>query len=152
MTPNKVNSAAGYLLYFLVAVIVTFSKIPDVREMPDVLAKGLIAGTDKGYLPVGSQFEVFEPYVAGKEKISFLFDYPYRPYLPIENVEYMFMAQSFFAPKIINPYPGEETAIVFCSSDAIARARAKQEGYQLVTQLGEGKGIAVKNEARKEEK
>ena len=132
------------MFYGSICWIITISELPPVKEPVFLMQKQFLAGNETifRFQDPGLPFAIFEQYLPRKGSVSFLTDAPYDPRQAA--TEQLQTAQSRLAPLLLNPAPGENTALVFCSSNAIAAARMQAAGYQAVRVLGNGILIAEK--------
>jgi len=136
---------AGSLLFYGVTVLIVLtSELPSLRPNVFFLRDQLLAGNREIFKlqDPGIVFSAFTPFLPAQKEISFITDRPYAP--RDQATEKLQIAQGWVAPRVLNPDPGEETALIFCSSGAVAEARMKATGYRIVKILGDGKGIAEK--------
>jgi hypothetical protein len=83
---------------------------------------------------------ILAQYLPAKGVISVIFDKPYHPLGGQEAL--LFQTQNAFIPILLNPYSGEDIALVLCSTDAIAKQRLTEMRYEWVQKISPGKGIA----------
>lgn len=140
MARTPLQSFAGILLAIAFGLTL-FSPPIKPGKYPSPVVKALWAGNDPFIAP-GAEFEAFKSLLPPGEKVSFLLDFPFNPYVP--NIDRLYSAQSYLAPRVLSHDPGERAAIVFCSNEEIAQKRLAQEGYQMLVNLGDGKGVAMK--------
>ncbi|MDP3921259.1 MAG: hypothetical protein Q8R76_10700 [Candidatus Omnitrophota bacterium] len=141
---EKIVSRLAMALYAIIIVVVLFNRIPRLPHLPDIVIPSLLSGDDLAYLPVGDKFQDFKPFLSTDGNVSWIMDVPYEPYL--NNIDEMYKAQVYLAPMIINPHPGEQVAIVYCASGGNATKRVREEHYTLISVVGNGKGIALRND------
>ena len=134
--------------FFLYVAIVILTSFPPLKLKPHpFLLKSLISGTDQGYIIPASELEPFKKYLPQNGFFSFLMDYPYDDHdEKAELREFFWKAQNYLVPIVLNRNPGETRAIIFCSNDAIAEKRLQEAGYDWLTKIGDGKGIAVRKQ------
>ena len=108
---------------------------------PAVLVR-MARGADEGIPQLGSEFDLFRPYISPQETYSFIMDFPFNSYGSI--MKQIYTAQSVLAPVLLNPKTVEKNALVYCSNSAQAQRRLKETGYVLTRPLANGKGLAVK--------
>ncbi|MFZ5801787.1 MAG: hypothetical protein ACOY3K_01570 [Candidatus Omnitrophota bacterium] len=75
------------------------------------------------------------------ETVSFLTNGPFNRLS--EEVETIYLAQSYFVPRLLDPEPGRHVAIFYCKTDYIARLRMMMTGYRPVKRVLPGKWIGV---------
>ena len=99
----------------------------------------LLADNRSAFAPLGEEFRAFSE-VCPSAACSFIMDYPFHPYG--KTVEQLYTAQSVLAPTLLNPQPLEPAALVYTSGSGIADKRLSETGYEAVTWLAPGKGLA----------
>ena len=137
--------AGNLFFYGIIVLIVVTSELPRVPPHIFFLRNQLLAGNAGIFRAQdpGIAFSPFTPLLPLEKEIGFITDRPYAPRDP--SIEKLQIAQGWVAPRILNPAPGEKTAIVFCSNSALAEMRLRVTRYRIVKDLGDGKGIAEKN-------
>lgn len=136
--------AWNLIFYGTLFLLIALAKLPPIPSQAFILKKIFMIGQENVFqlLDPGASFAVFESYTAHFQTITFLTDRPYNPYdMMVERLQ---ASQRFFAPRILTPFPTEKIAILDCSTDAIAKTRAKETGYQITHSLGSGKAVAEK--------
>ncbi len=131
----------GFLFYLAAALSIIFVKTPAPPAFQKSLYEALLAGKDP-FNPVGSQFAVFKALLPPHEKVGFIMDFPFSPYLT--KIEQLYSAQSYLTPQILTYETTPRSAIVYCTNTSIAQYRLAQTGYRILLPVAEGKGIAVK--------
>lgn len=106
------------------------------------IAKELWAGHNSTLKAFGSEFSAFRPFLPPHEKVSFIMDFPFTPY--VRNIDQFYSAQAYLTPTLLSHEPDQRAAIIYCSSSPIAEMRMEQAGYRILLPLAEGKGIAIK--------
>ncbi len=134
-------SSLGALFYALVVFLIFFLKAPPIPNISRVILNELLSGNSP-YNLVGFQFSAFKPLLPPREKVSFIMDFPFSPY--VKNIDQLYAAQSYLTPTILSPFPDQRAAIFYCSTTTIAEARMRETGYRILLPVAEGKGIAVK--------
>lgn len=129
------------LFYGSVGWIIAISSLPTIPEAVFYMQKQFLAGNESFFTiqNPGLSFAIFEPHLPRRGSVSFLTDVQEQTLS-----EQFSAAQSQLAPLILNRAPVEDTAIVFCTQDAIALSRLQGSGYQATIPLGNGKWIAKK--------
>lgn len=129
------------LFYGSVCWIIAISELPPVSRHVFFMRNQFLAGNETFFKiqDPGVPFAIFEPYLPHRGSVSFLTDNLERT-----TAEALQSAQGFLAPLLLNPDPGESTALVFCSQNAIAAARMQATGYRPIKVFGNGKLIAEK--------
>ncbi len=112
-----------------------------LTNQPYEVWSALLHGGDP-FISPGIEFSAFKPLLPEREKVSFILDFPFNPYVP--NIDKLYSAQSYLVPRIISHQTEERAAIVFCSNDEIAKKRLDESGYRMIVPLGDGKGVAAK--------
>ena len=131
----------GMLFFGSVTFLIFFSKAPFALEFDTRISKLLWTGHSP-IKPFGSEFSAFKPFLPPHEKVSFIMDFPFTPY--VRNIDQFYSAQAFLTPSLLSHEPDQRAAIIYCSSTPIAEMRMQQTGYRILLPLAEGKGIAVK--------
>jgi hypothetical protein len=137
----NVISWLGALFYAVVVFSIFFLKPPAIPPVSKVILNELLSGNSP-FNPVGFQFSAFKPLLPPHEKVSFIMDFPFSPY--VKNIDQLYAAQSYLTPIVLSPFPDQRAAIIYCSTTAVAEARMKETGYRILLPIAEGKGIAVK--------
>ncbi len=142
-TPLSKTAFCGFIFHLIALVILIFSRLPSppASPLPGFIFNSLLAGKSP-FTPFGSEFSVFKPLLPPFEKVSFIMDYPFTPY--VTNIDQFYTAQSYLAPTILSHDPDQRAAIVYYSTTKIAQRRLEETGYRILIPLSEGKGIAVK--------
>lgn len=140
LLPSK-TAFLGVLFHVAIFSLILLFKAPALPPIHANLLKELLAGKSP-FLPFGSEFEAFKPHLPPNERVSFIMDFPFTPY--VRDIDRFYTAQSYFTPIVLSHEPDQRAAIVYCSSTAIAQKRLEETGYQILLPLAEGKGIAVK--------
>jgi len=140
-SPYRHSEVFAFIIYAVIAGLTLFPPSIPLLKLPPVVQKALLMGNDPFVAP-GSEFHVFKALLPEREKVSFILDHPFNPYVP--NIDKIYSAQSFFTPRVISPETKERAAIVFCSNDEIAKKRLDESGYRMLVPLGDGKGVAAK--------
>lgn len=130
---------AVYAALFIAMIAGADKELPGI--MPQML-QPLAAGNDRGFLPVGYEFEPFRKTLPDKGRLGFIMDYPFHPYG--QTITQLYSAQTYFVPVVFNPEPGDPVALLYCSNRFIADRRLAETGYRLAAVLADGKGFAVK--------
>jgi hypothetical protein len=115
---------------------------PVKTKAPPRMTQALWNGHDRTYVPPGSQFKIFKPYLHKKDRVSLILDRPNTA--STEDKEISYDAQNYLAPRIINLETVESKALVYCSSKTIATQRLAEAGYEWTEHISPGKGIAKK--------
>ena len=132
---------SGFLFYFLITLLILFAKNPIPSPFQQQLYQGLLAGKDP-FARVGSNFSIFKPFLPPHDKVSFIMDFPFTPY--VNAIDQFYAAQAYLTPTLLSHEPDQRAAIIYCSTTQIAEMRMQETGYRLLLPLAEGKGIAVK--------
>ncbi len=127
----------GFCLFQILSTPVPALQSPDTSML-----SGMVRGTHEGIPKLGSEFDLFRPYLSAEETYSFIMDFPFNGYGNI--TKQIYTAQSALAPVLLNPKPVEKNALVYCTNSAVALQRLAETGYTLVRPLADGKGLAVK--------
>ncbi len=141
--PNRSFTQAQLFAGLVFAIIVGLTLFPPqikLGKQPPAVWNALLRGNDPFIAP-GIEFSLFEPLLPKNEKVSFILDFPFNPYVP--NIDKLYSAQSYLVPRIISHQTKERAAIVFCSNNEIAQKRLEESGYRMLAPLGDGKGVAV---------
>jgi len=131
------------LVLHLGLLFLALSVIKPIKvKTPEPLIQSLWSTKDRAYLPPGSQFKIFKPYLPAKGRVSLILDQPNNA--TTKNKETSYDAQNYLAPVIINLETVEPLTLVYCSTQDIAEQRLKETGYRWTQQLSPGKGFARK--------
>lgn len=143
---KKVSFACDLFIRISLHGIVLFLAIalfyPVKTKAPPRMIHSLWNGLDRAYIPPGSQFKIFKPYLPAKGRVSLILDRPNNE--NTKNKEISYDAQNYFTPLIVNLETMEPLALVYCSSQAIADQRLIETGYEWTHPLSPGKGMARK--------
>ena len=142
--PVKLLILIASCIYVLVVILSSFK--PLSLKPNSFLLQSLFSGSDKGYIIPASELAPLKPYLPRNGFFSFIMDVPYNDNDEHADYrEFFWKAQNFVIPIILNRFPAETRAIVFCANDDIADRRLEETGYMWLHHVGNGKGIAVKN-------
>ncbi len=130
------------LFYGFVFAVIANAELPALPDQAFALRQRLWENNKQDFRDPNEAFSIFAPYAPPQGSVSFITDVPYNLYSM--DIAKTFSAQSYFVPLILNPFPQENHAFVYCSSEAIATTRLRESGYQLRASLGAGKGLAEK--------
>lgn len=130
------------LFYGFVFLVIAGSKLPTHPDEAFTLRQRFGENQRQYFPDPGEIFSIFAPYVPQKGSLSFITDSAYEPY-DLEIAQH-FSAQNYFTPLILNPFPQEKYALVYCSGDSVAAARLRETGYRMRAVLAPGKGLAEK--------
>jgi len=133
----------GILFHVLIILLILLHHPPTPPSVASAreLTNELFAGKDP-FISSGAPFAAFKPFLPPHEKVSFIMDYPFSPY--VRHIDRLYNAQSFLAPTVLTYEPDQRAAIVYCSNTSIAEQRLEETGYRILIPLGDGKGVAVK--------
>ena len=131
----------GMVFYGWVIFLVLFPKTPFTLAFNPRVSKELWA-SHSPLKPFGYEFSAFKAFLPPHEKVSFIMDFPFNPY--VRNIDQFYSAQAYLTPTLLSHEPDQRAAIIYCSNTPIAKMRMEQTGYRIILPLAEGKGIAVK--------
>lgn len=137
------SSLVLLFFYGFIFFVIADAKLPPLEEQAFVLRKYLFEDKKQYFPDPNGVFSLFAPYAPPRGDVSFIMDFPFSPYGI--SIAQLYSAQNYFAPLILNPYPQEKRAFVYCSANRIATARLQETGYKLRVVLADGKGLAEKN-------
>ena len=115
---------------------------PTALKAHPVLLKSLLSGNTQGYILPGSELEPFKNSLPNSGSVSFLTDQAFG--VNQDEEKFLYDAQSYLAPLVLNTEPGEALAVVYCSTQASADSRLQATGYSWLHMISDGKGIAQK--------
>ena len=132
---------AFYLALFGLALL----HLEPIRLTPHpALLQGLLAGKTTLYLEPGAkEAGVFKKILPKAGIFTLLTDRPYAQ-APVKEQEFHHKLQNYLCPLLINSEPVEARGILFCSQEAAAQKRLEETRYQIVMNLGNGKGLVEK--------
>lgn len=143
---KKVGPTLDLMIRIAVHGVVLFLAIslfyPVISKAPPRMIQALWSGHDTTYVPPGSQFKIFKPYLHKTNRVSLILDRPNNA--TTEDKETSYDAQNYLAPRIINLETVEPLALVYCSSQTIANQRLAEAGYEWTEHIAPGKGTARK--------
>jgi hypothetical protein len=134
----------SFLFYVSIFGSLLVSRLPSVPGPVVFFKKQFLAGRESffRFQDPGAPYAPFETYLPRSGIVSFLTDTPFdRESKAIEQLQ---AAQGRLAPLLLDPYPVENTALIFCSRTETALARMQAAGYRPMAVLGDGKMIAEK--------
>ncbi len=129
-------------LHGAVLVLAVSLFYPVKTKAPLRMTQALWSGHDRTYVPPGSQFKIFKPYLHKIARVSLILDHPNNA--TTESKETSYDAQNYLAPRIINLETVEPVALVYCTSENIANERLAEAGYAWTEHIAPGKGTARK--------
>ena len=139
---GKIKYLPSILFHIFVVFVIIRAYAPFRLQVQPVLLKGLLSGSNRGYILPGIEMAPFKQVLPPNGTVTYLSDHPYAA-VPEEEKEFR-DNRLYLAPILVNPEPGEKNAIVNCSSQEIADQRLLETGYQWMASFAPGKGIAVK--------
>ncbi len=140
--PSFLKKTLGFAFYGYAVFQILAFRVPAGVPVHPALMNSLFTGSGQAHIRPGAEFEAFRKYLPRRGTVSFLMDEPLDSQKL--STETWLSAQAFLAPLVLNPEPGEDAAILYCTSHAIADARMAQSGYRLAAVIADGKGMAVK--------
>lgn len=139
---EQIHLIVAMLFHVLMVYAVYAAYVPFMRGLDSSRLWDLLSAQDKSFDILGSEFAPFRNKLPSKGRFSVIMDHPFGE---DPQEEKLFLeARNFLAPLLLNEYPKEPVAIVFCSSMALANQRLAETGYQWSNVFSPGKGIAVK--------
>ena len=139
---GKLKPISAYLFHAVIAFMIVRSYTPFHWELQPDLLKGLLTGSHQGYVLPGSEMAPFKDILPPIEAATYLTDDPIETNLAEE--QFFNDARLYLVPIVLNSKPEEKIAIVYCSSQPAAEKRLQETGYQWISVLSPGKGIAIK--------
>ncbi|MBU3759926.1 MAG: hypothetical protein FGM27_08370 [Candidatus Omnitrophica bacterium] len=134
------NSASYLILGALISATIP-AVFPVASKRPLGLSM-LMHGENPDFFHPGHDWGALKPKLNDAHTATFIQDQAYDPQkLPPER---MLMLQNYLAPLILTQKSREAMAIIDCSSDASAKKRAGEMGYQITHSDGRGRAIALK--------
>lgn len=117
-------------------------KLPATPKEAVMLRDHLFNNDKQFFQSQEDAFKIFSSDMIPRDGISLILDTPYDHYS--KNFSWLYAAQNYFAPSLINPHPNEPYALFYCSTSSLAASRLKETGYRPIAVLAEGKGLAGK--------
>jgi hypothetical protein len=145
-SPNGIKTIRPIPCAFHVVLLgLTLLNLEPIRLAPHpVLLRGLLEGKATMYLEPGStEAAVFKKILPKAGVFTLLTDRPYAQ-APVKEQEFHHKLQNYLCPLLIHSEPVESRGILFCSQEAVAQKRLEETGYQIVMNLGNGKGLIEK--------
>lgn len=137
----RISSAIAFYLFIIAATLKNLPKA-ELQAHPTLL-QNLLSGSTQAYLLAGSEFEPFKPFLPEYGTFTWIVDDPFDR-SDEKARRFYWGAGNYLCPIILNGYPGENRAIVFCSTQLIANQRLRETGYRWTKVIASGKGLAEK--------